>query len=100
VAAARAGDGAAIAAVGRAGSALGAALAGAIGLLDPAVVVVSGGVAAALDVLEPAVRACLHRQLPEHLRTVPIVAGDFGPDAGLVGALVAAGRGAMWWEAP
>jgi glucokinase len=99
VAAARDGDVDAVGAVAEVARILAAAMAGIVGLLDPSVIVISGGVADALDVLEPALRTSLDRQLPGHLRGIPVVPGRFGPDAGLVGALVAAGRRATWWEA-
>lgn len=97
--AARSGDPLADAEVARVGRALGVAVAGAVALLDPSVVIVSGGVADSLDVLLPAARAALDTHVPAHLRGVPIVAGRFGPDAGLVGALAAARRGPRWWAA-
>lgn len=98
VAAAVAGDEAAQAILDRAGTALGTALAGAVALLDPGLVVISGGLADAVDTLEPAMRGALTRQLPPHLRNVKVVRGALGPAAGLVGALAAARRGDGWWE--
>jgi glucokinase len=99
VEAARAGDPAALAALGTVAAALGTAVGGAVALLDPEVVVFAGGVAAALDVLGPLLRDELDRRLPPHLRGAQeLRAGDFGPRAGLVGALIAARKGAHWWE--
>jgi glucokinase len=98
VAAALAGEPVAAAAVERAGAVLGTALAGAVALLDPGLVIISGGLAAAVDALAPALRGALARQLPPHLRDVEIVAGAHGPAAGLIGALHAARRGPQWWE--
>ena len=54
-------------------------------------------VAEAFDLLAPAIRTMLYRQLPPHLRQVPVLIGAFGPQAGLVGAAFAAARGAQWW---
>jgi len=98
IAAARQGDRPASLAIHAAGTALGTALAGAVALLDPAAVLLAGGVSEALDVLEPSLRVALDRQLPPHLRGIEIRSGQFGPQAGLVGAAVAAGRGAEWWR--
>jgi predicted NBD/HSP70 family sugar kinase len=98
ISAARAGDPAAVEALDGVADVLGTTLAGAVALLDPEVVLVAGGVAAALDVLGPALRAALDRRLPAHLHGVPVRAGAFGPDAGIVGALLAARTGAEWWD--
>ena len=59
VAAAIAGDVAAQAAIDRVGTTLGTALAGAVALLDPGLVIISGGLADAVDVLAPSLRAAL-----------------------------------------
>lgn len=96
--AARLGDEAALAALRPAVAALGAALAGAVALLDPEVVLLAGGVAAATDVLAPLLREQLAPRLPRHLRDVPVRAGTFGPRAGIAGALIAARSGPTWWE--
>lgn len=98
IAAARAGDAAALAALAPATDALGATLAGAVALLDPEVVLLAGGVAAGADVLEPLIRAALAPRVPAHLRAVPVRAGEFGPRAGIAGALLAARSGPTWWE--
>ena len=78
---------------------LGTALAGAVALLDPGLVIISGGLADAVDVLAPSLRAALLRQLPPHLRDIEVVSGALGPSAGLVGAL-SRRRGAVpdWWQ--
>ncbi len=94
--AARAGDARAMAALDGPATALGTALAGAVALLDPAVVIIAGGVARSLDVLAPRVLVALRRQLPPHLRAITLRAGEFGSRAGLVGAAVAGQRGAEW----
>jgi predicted NBD/HSP70 family sugar kinase len=98
VAATVAGDFAAKAAIDRVGTTLGTALAGAVALLDPGVVIISGGAADAVDVLAPSMHAALRRHLPVHLRDIQVVSGALGPSAGLVGALAAARRGANWWQ--
>jgi predicted NBD/HSP70 family sugar kinase len=98
VAAAIAGDDAARSAIDRVGTTLGTALAGAVALLDPGLVIISGGLADAVDALTPSLRAALLRQLPAHLRDIEVVGGALGPSAGLIGALVAARRGPDWWQ--
>jgi len=96
VEAARAGHPAAIAALQQPGRALGTALAGAVALLDPQAVILAGGVARALDVLEPPILSALRRQLPPHLRAITLRAGQFGPRAGIVGAAFAGAAGPGW----
>ncbi|WP_246676607.1 hypothetical protein [Mesorhizobium sp. B1-1-5] len=59
-------------------------------------VLVSGGLADALDVIGPPLLAALRRQLPPHLRGISLKAGAFGPGAGLVGAAVAGQAGSGW----
>ncbi|MBZ9881379.1 ROK family protein [Mesorhizobium sp. CA10] len=75
---------------------LGTALAGAVGLLDPGVILVSGGLADALDVIAPPLLAALRRQLPPHLRGIELRPGLFGSRAGLVGAALAGQAGSGW----
>lgn len=98
VAAATAGDVAPRATLDRIGTTLGTALAGAVALLDPGLVIVSGGLADALPALASPLRAGLLRQLPAHLRDIAVVPGQLGPAAGLIGALIAARRGPDWWQ--
>ena len=95
---ARDGDNAAQAALALPMQSLGAALAGAVGLLDPALIVVAGGVAADMDLLAPLIRVGLDRQLPPHLRGIELKAGRFGPQAGLIGAAIAGRQGVGWGE--
>ena len=76
--------------------ALGTALAGAVALLDPEAIIIAGGVAASLDVLEPMILKSLHRQLPPHLRGIRLRPGEFGPRAGIVGASFAGASGPAW----
>jgi len=87
---------AAIRALERPMQVLGTSLAGAVGLLDPEIIVVTGGVAAEMDLLAPMVREALDRQLPPHLQGIEIRAGAFGPQAGLIGAGIAGRQGADW----
>ncbi|MER9618540.1 ROK family protein [Mesorhizobium sp. M0207] len=75
---------------------LGTALAGAVALLDTQAVLISGGLADALDVVGPRLLAALRRQLPPHLRDVVLRSGEFGSRAGLVGASLAGLAGAQW----
>ncbi len=98
IAHARRGERAAHELLDRAAGALGTTLAGAVALLDPQKILVSGGVAAALDVLEAPVLSALRRQLPPHLRGITIAAGAFGAGASLAGAAIAAFRGQNWEE--
>lgn len=71
---------------------LGLGVANAINLLDPAVVVLGGGVVAgAADLLLPRVRAVVkQRCMPSLLRPTEIRAAVLGEDAGVVGAAVLA----------
>ena len=73
-------------------------LAGAVALIDPGLVIISGGLADAVHVLAPSLYAALRRHLPAHLRDIEVVSGALGPSAPLVGALAAARRGAAWWQ--
>lgn len=86
-AAAAAGEPRARALVARMADRLGAALATAINLLDPDVVVIGGGVARAGEpLLEPVRRAAERYALPSHRRGLRIVAAELGERAGVVGA--------------
>ncbi|WP_296737372.1 ROK family protein [Mesorhizobium sp.] len=96
IAAGRAGNSAALALLEEPAQALGTALAGAVGLLDPGVILVSGGLAEALDVIAAPLLAALRRQLPPHLRDIEIRPGVFGSRAGLVGAALAGQAGSGW----
>jgi glucokinase len=89
VAAAAAGEAWALEVLARVGSRLGVAIASIVEVLDPAIVVIGGGVGdAACSFLLPAVRRAFgahlvgsaHRPLP------PIVAAELGDDAGVIGA--------------
>ena len=100
ITAARNGDVKALAALDPPMRALGTSLAGAVALLDPEIVVLSGGVAAAADVVAPMILAALRRHLPPHLRGIEIRPGQFGPAAGLTGAMIAGRKGADWGKLP
>lgn len=92
------GDPAAAGLVDGAGQVLGVALAAAVSLLAPEVVLIGGGVAAGFDVIAPAVRSAMDRRLPPHLRGTRVRAAHFGTRAGLHGALAAARAGCRWAE--
>ncbi|PLP57673.1 ROK family protein [Mesorhizobium loti] len=96
IAAARSGNGQAIATLEAPMRHLGTALAGAVALLNPEAVLISGSIADALDVMKPPLLAALRRQLPPHLRNIDIRPGAFGSRAGLVGAALAGAAGAGW----
>jgi glucokinase len=97
---ARAGNAAARQALKPAAHALGTALAGAVALTGAELVVVSGGVSRALDVLAPPLLARLQAHLPPHLRGVVLRPGAFGPKASLIGAALAAARHPIWEPEP
>lgn len=96
IAAARQGYAAAVRALEEPMHVLGTTLAGAVGLLDPEMIVIAGGVAAEMDLLAPMVHEAMNRQLPPHLKNVEIRAGAFGPGAGLIGAGIAGRQGPDW----
>lgn len=93
-AAAAAGDGAAAAIVGSAGEALGVALGWLVNTLDPAAVVIGGGLGLAggryWDGLVAETRAHVWSPAAQDL---PILTAALGPDAGLIGAACLAGVG-------
>ncbi|ODT66830.1 MAG: sugar kinase [Pelagibacterium sp. SCN 63-23] len=96
IAAARGGDARALAALERPLAALGSAIGAAVALLDPAAIIIAGGVTRALDVLGPGLRHAVDRHLPPHLRGVALVAAQHGSGAGLVGAAYAGAAGPDW----
>jgi glucokinase len=103
--AAVAGDGIAGEVLGTVGRRLGVALSSLANVFEPGVIVIGGGVAAAGDLLlEPARAEVVTRSLPPMNRT-PVVAAEFGPEAGMVGAAVmaleelVAGEEARWLDA-
>ncbi|HHY50916.1 MAG TPA: ROK family protein, partial [Alphaproteobacteria bacterium] len=96
--AAAAGNGKAMAALSAPMTAIGTVLAGAVALLDPQTVILSGGVAAAADVVAGPILLAARRHLPPHLRGIGIRAGAFGPRASLVGAACAGRYGPHWGD--
>lgn len=88
VAALRAGDPAAIALLAEVGHWLGAGIAAVAAVLDPAVVLVGGGVVANGDLLLDPARAEFRRRLPaaEHRPVATILPARLGNEAGMVGA--------------
>ncbi len=85
---ARAGDEIARSGVMRQMRALAAGLAALICVVDPAVIVIGGGVAAGADVLAPALSAAMDRlPLAEPMKKTRIRFSTLGNDAGMVGAL-------------
>lgn len=66
--------------------AAGQALAGLINILDPAVVVVSGGLAAAGEAWWAPMKTALRRELLDPLIGVPVLPARFGSSAAIVGA--------------
>jgi glucokinase len=73
----------------------GVALGGVINLLDPAVVVIGGGIAEALGprYVEWAAQIARRQALASEARKVPIVPSQLGDDAGLLGAALTAFQG-------
>ena len=98
IAAARAGDLAALKALEKPCAALGAAIAGAVALLGSQSVIVSGGVAEGIDALAPLILPVLRRHLPPHLRDVTLAPAEFGARASLIGAGLAAHGHPLWAE--
>jgi glucokinase len=87
VAAARAGDAVAQAALDRAALAVGRVIAGAVMLLWPQRVIIGGGVAAAGDTLLGPIRAEIRRRAcGAPMDRIEIVTAELGPYAGAVGA--------------
>ncbi len=87
---ARAGDAAAIAVLAEIGRRLGAGLSGLVNIFEPNVIVIGGGAIAAGELLLGPARAEMQRRaLPPQNRT-PVVAAALGPDAGMIGAAIAA----------
>jgi len=86
--AARDGDAVAIGIIAEVGRRLGVGIAGLVNVLDPEVVVVAGGVAAAGDLLLGPARTAFAQtvEAPGHRPDVPIVPAALGNDAGAVGA--------------
>lgn len=94
VAAALAGDAAAVAVVTEAGRWLGRGIANIIALLDPEMVVIGGAVSAAGDVLLDPARTSIASVLEgaDHRPRVEVVPAGLGPRAGAIGAALLAGE--------
>ena len=98
IAAARAGDAAARAALDRWATALGTGIAGIASILDPEVVVLSGGLAAAFGEYAGPLRAAVRAAGSPDGRRVPVVPAALGTHAGVIGALHAAITDAEVWS--
>ncbi|MFE7406904.1 ROK family protein [Isoptericola sp. NPDC057559] len=92
VARAVAGDDLAVRVVRAAGEAVGRAVAGVMTVLDPEVVVVGGGVAAAGDLWWSALVGALRAEVVDVLGDVPVLPAALGADAAVVGAARGAWR--------
>lgn len=98
---ARAGHPVALAALQRAGEALGVAIASASHLCDLDVVCVGGGLAQAGDLLFGPLRETYTAQARmEFVRATRVVAAGLGQDAGLVGAAALLFEGDSYWSEP
>lgn len=98
VAAARAGDRSARAVLDAWATALGTGIAALASILDPELVVISGGLCTAFDAYAEALRAAVARCGSPDARRVPIVPAALGGDAGVIGALCAAAEGKELWS--
>lgn len=80
-------DGLAARIMARAGEVLGIAIAGAVNLVNPDIVVIGGGVSAAGDVLfRPLRQAVVRHAVPASTRGLRIVPGELGQSGALLGA--------------
>jgi glucokinase len=96
---ARAGDPVAVAAFGRAGAAIGVAIASVAALCDVSVAVVGGGVVQAGPlVLEPLKAALREHARMDFTRELPVVPASLGQEAGLVGAAGLVLAGDRYWS--
>lgn len=90
------GDPAAIGIAREAGQLLGSTLAIAVNLLNPALIVIGGGVAAIGDVFLAEIRAAIYRRsLPLATRSLAIVRSELGDRAGAIGASAGAALAAL-----
>jgi glucokinase-like ROK family protein len=96
-AAARAADPAAVAIVRAAGRRFGSALAATVSLLNPALIVLGGGIVGLGDTFLAEIRTTVYRQsLPLATRTLPIVRTELGSTVGVIGASLAATQLALF----
>ena len=94
--AAAAGDPAAVAIVREAGRLVGSTLALAVNLLNPAMIVMGGGITSIGDAFLAEIRAAIYRRsLPLATRNLPIVRSELGDRVGVVGASAYASRAAV-----
>lgn len=98
IAAASRGDPAARAALDSWATALGTGIAGIASILDPEVVVLSGGLAAAFENYAEPLRAAVRAAGSPDGRLVPVVPAALGTHAGVIGALHAASTDAEVWS--
>lgn len=91
IARADAGDAAARSIVASAGEALGAALAQLVNMLDPAAIVIGGGLGMVGGIYRASIDAALREYVwSEMHRDVPLLSAQLGADAGFIGAAIAA----------
>jgi glucokinase len=91
----RDGDPAAWQVVATAGEALGAAIGQLVNVLDPSAVVLGGGMGLVEGLFRESITSGFRSHVwSEFHRGVPLVSAQFGPDAGLIGAALAAAEGA------
>jgi glucokinase-like ROK family protein len=96
-AAATAADRAAVAIVRAAGRRFGSALAATVSLLNPALIVLGGGVVGLGDTFLAEIRTTVYRQsLPLATRNLPIVRTELGAAVGVIGASVAAAQDVLF----
>jgi len=97
---ARTGNEIALAALTRAGRAVGIALASTVALLDLEVVCIGGGLAQAGDLLfGPLAEAYAEHAGVHYARTPRVVPAALGQQAGLIGAAALVLRGEQYWNA-
>lgn len=91
------GDPASLRIIRRSGRLVGQALATLVSVLNPALIVIGGGVAhAAGHTLLAEIRSVVyHRSLPLATRNLPVVLGELGETAGVIGASVLAAEGVL-----
>ena len=95
LAAASAGDQAAVKIVATAGEALGASVGWLVNVLDPEAVIVGGGLGTTGGLYWDSFVAATSAHIwADTSRAIPILMAALGPDAGLIGAAVAAGAAA------
>lgn len=90
---ARAGDNPAAKALEHYGRVLGQGIAGLVSALDPAILIIAGGVSDAFDLLAPMIRREISLWASPQGRNVPVRSAELGKSAGVVGALMVARAG-------